>query len=91
MHVLASESCWLALVGANPWRQLRLRKGIFAWRWRMGHSARLLVLMTTGFMRDEDETRARELGIRSNVLKPATVDELPSVLERMLTDPVKLH
>ncbi len=42
------------------------------------------VLMTTGYLGPEDEAGARAVGIREVVLKPATMDELGQVLDRIL-------
>jgi len=41
------------------------------------------VLMTTGYVRAEDEEEARAAGIRELVLKPTTMDELARVLDAM--------
>ena len=43
----------------------------------------LPVLMTSGYVRAEDEATAREIGIREVMLKPVTVAELGRVLGRM--------
>lgn len=40
------------------------------------------VLMTSGYIRPEDEGRAREVGVSELILKPATMDELAMVLDR---------
>ena len=42
------------------------------------------VLLTTGYMRPDDEAGARAVGIRTLVMKPYGVDELGEVLARML-------
>jgi PAS domain S-box-containing protein len=42
------------------------------------------VLMTTGYIRAEDEESARAAGIREIVLKPVTVDEMGQVLDRVI-------
>jgi CheY-like chemotaxis protein len=42
------------------------------------------VLVTTGYIRAEDEDNARAAGISELLLKPATMDELGQVLDRML-------
>lgn len=44
----------------------------------------LPIVMTSGYVRPEDEEMAFELGVRSLVLKPNTVDELAPVLDRLL-------
>ena len=44
------------------------------------------VLMTSGYIRAEDESRARAAGIRELILKPVTMDELGRVLDRILRD-----
>lgn len=41
------------------------------------------VLMTTGYIRAEDEGNARAAGIRELILKPTTMDELGHVLDRL--------
>ena len=45
----------------------------------------LPIVMTSGYIRDEDLNLVRELGIRDLVLKPNTVEELGAVLHRVLT------
>jgi PAS domain S-box-containing protein len=47
--------------------------------------ADLPIVMTSGYIRDEDLNLVRELGIRDLVLKPNTVEELGAVLHRVLT------
>ncbi len=42
------------------------------------------VMMTTGYIRGEDEQLARAAGIRELVLKPVTMDELAKVLDAMI-------
>jgi PAS domain S-box-containing protein len=49
--------------------------------------ADLPVIMTSGYIRQEDQRRAVEEGIRQMVLKPNTMDELGNILDRILTDP----
>jgi CheY-like chemotaxis protein len=44
------------------------------------------VLMTSGYIGAEDEARARAAGIREVILKPATMDELGAVLDRLFRD-----
>ncbi len=44
----------------------------------------MTVLMTTGYVRAEDEHLARELGIRELFPKPATMDELGLALDRVV-------
>jgi CheY-like chemotaxis protein len=44
------------------------------------------VLMTTGYISAEDEDGARAAGIRKLILKPATMDELGQVLDRLFRD-----
>jgi CheY-like chemotaxis protein len=41
------------------------------------------VLMTTGYVRAEDDAAARDIGVREVMLKPVTVDELGRVFDRM--------
>ncbi len=44
------------------------------------------VVMTTGYLRAEDQTLARTAGIRELILKPSTMDELARVLDSILRD-----
>jgi CheY-like chemotaxis protein len=44
------------------------------------------VLLTSGYVRAEDEDNARTIGIRKLILKPATMDELGRVIDRFLRD-----
>jgi CheY-like chemotaxis protein len=43
----------------------------------------LPIIMTSGYLRPEDQQRAREIGIREMILKPNTVDELGHALNRL--------
>jgi CheY-like chemotaxis protein len=45
----------------------------------------LPIVLTSGYLRDEDTKLARELGIRDLVLKPNTVDGLGEALHRVLS------
>jgi len=45
----------------------------------------LPIVMTSGYIRDEDLKLVRDLGIRDLVLKPNTVEELGATLHRVLT------
>jgi nitrogen-specific signal transduction histidine kinase/ActR/RegA family two-component response regulator len=44
----------------------------------------LPVVMTSGFVRNEDREHARKIGVRELLLKPSTVDGLGEVLHRLL-------
>ena len=44
------------------------------------------VVMTTGYLRAEDEELARTAGVRELILKPATMDELACVLDSIVRD-----
>jgi CheY-like chemotaxis protein len=46
------------------------------------------VIMTSGYVRPQDEETARLLGIRAVVLKPGTVEELGTMLRELLGDRV---
>ena len=48
------------------------------------------VLVTTGYVRDEDEVMAREIGIREIILKPISVAELGAVFERTFRPPQRM-
>jgi CheY-like chemotaxis protein len=41
------------------------------------------VIMTTGYLRAEDQEAARQLGVRELILKPDTVEELGRALDRL--------
>ena len=41
------------------------------------------IFMTSGYVRQEDEEKARQTGIRSVILKPNTIDELQQELQRL--------
>jgi PAS domain S-box-containing protein len=47
--------------------------------------ANVPVIMTSGYVRDEDQARATHLGIDHVILKPNTVDELGHVLDSLCT------
>jgi len=47
----------------------------------------LPVILTSGYIRAEDQAAARELGITQLVQKPNTVDELSSALSRAIHPP----
>jgi len=44
------------------------------------------VVMTSGYLRPEDQETAARVGIRALILKPNTVEELGSVLDKLLRD-----
>jgi len=44
------------------------------------------IVITSGFVRPEDEERARELGVRAFILKPQTIDELGNALNRIFSE-----
>jgi CheY-like chemotaxis protein len=39
------------------------------------------VIMTSGYVRPQDEATARGIGVRAVILKPSTIDELGTVLD----------
>jgi hypothetical protein len=43
-------------------------------------------VITSGYLRAEDEQIASQLGIRALILKPNTVEELAEVLDRLFSD-----
>ncbi len=45
----------------------------------------LPIVLTSGYVRDEDREAAQRLGVRGLILKPDTVDELGVTLSRLLT------
>src|SRR6185436_5419881 len=45
-----------------------------------------VVVMTTGFVRAQDQERAFAMGIRALILKPDSVEELSDVLYRLLNE-----
>jgi PAS domain S-box-containing protein len=45
--------------------------------------ANLPVIMTSGFVRAEDQMTAQQIGVRALILKPNTIDELGKLLERV--------
>jgi len=44
------------------------------------------IVITSGFVRAEDEARAREIGVRAFILKPQTIDELGNELNRIFSE-----
>jgi CheY-like chemotaxis protein len=46
----------------------------------------VVVVMTSGYMRPEDQLKAEALGIRDVILKPSTSEQLASSLDRLLQD-----
>jgi len=44
------------------------------------------VLMTTGYIRDEDEEDARAVGVRELILKPSTMNDLGNTLDRLFRE-----
>ncbi len=49
----------------------------------------LPVVITTGYVRASDVAATRSLGIRDLILKPDTIDELATLVERYLHEPVQ--
>ena len=47
-------------------------------------------LVTTGYVRDEDEVVAREIGIREIILKPISLAELGGAFERAFRPPQRM-
>ena len=46
------------------------------------------LLMTSGYVNPRDEDTARNIGVRSMILKPGTVDELGRILGGLFRDRV---
>jgi CheY-like chemotaxis protein len=46
----------------------------------------LPVIMTSGYVRKEDEEAAQQLGVREIILKPNTLDELGKALQRLFAN-----
>jgi CheY-like chemotaxis protein len=44
------------------------------------------VIMTSGYVRPEDQDKARELGVRELIVKPDTVEELSAAIDRVFQD-----
>ena len=42
------------------------------------------IVMTSGYVRPEDQQRALHLGVRDLILKPDTIDQLGRTLDRVL-------
>jgi PAS domain S-box-containing protein len=49
----------------------------------------VLIVMTTGYVRPDDQAAVAQAGIQELILKPNTVDELGQVLDRMFSDPTR--
>lgn len=49
------------------------------------------IVLTSGYIRPQDEELARELGLRGLILKPDTVDQLGRVLSRLFTKSTSAH
>ena len=43
----------------------------------------LPIVMTSGYVRKEDEETAQQLGVREIIMKPSTLDELDAALKRL--------
>jgi PAS domain S-box-containing protein len=43
------------------------------------------IVLTSGYVRAEDEARARDVGIRAVVTKPSALDQLPEILAQMFS------
>jgi CheY-like chemotaxis protein len=52
--------------------------------------ADLPVLLTSGYLRLEDREMAQKVGIRELILKPNTVEELGSAIDRTLSE-IRAH
>jgi CheY-like chemotaxis protein len=46
----------------------------------------LPIVMTSGYVRKEDEELAQQLGVREIILKPNTLDELGNALRRLFAE-----
>ena len=49
------------------------------------------VVMTSGYIRPEDEAEAQKIGIREMILKPDTIEELAKALHRVFSSPKAEH
>ena len=47
------------------------------------------VVITSGYVRPEDQLRAQQLGIRDFILKPTTADQLATTLDQLLQERVE--
>jgi PAS domain S-box-containing protein len=65
----------LAMPGMNGFELIKSIQGI---------RPDLPIVMTSGYVRDEDRDTAQRLGVRGLILKPDTVDELGLTLSRLL-------
>jgi PAS domain S-box-containing protein len=48
--------------------------------------ADVLVVITSGYLRPEDQAKAEELGVRAVILKPTTADQLAKKLDQLLQE-----
>jgi DNA-binding NarL/FixJ family response regulator len=51
------------------------------------HPPRFLVLLTSGFVRSEDQKAAEDLGVRHIILKPSTLDVLADAIHSPTPSP----
>jgi CheY-like chemotaxis protein len=49
------------------------------------------VVVTSGYVRPEDQVKAQQLGIRDFILKPATANQLATTLDQLLQDRTESH
>jgi two-component system, cell cycle sensor histidine kinase and response regulator CckA len=49
------------------------------------------VVVTSGYVRPEDQVKAQQLGIRDFILKPVTADQLATTLDQLLQDRAESH
>jgi YesN/AraC family two-component response regulator len=46
----------------------------------------LTVVITSGYMRPEDQVKAEQLGVREVILKPTTANQLASKLDKLMQE-----
>jgi DNA-binding NarL/FixJ family response regulator len=49
------------------------------------------VIITSGYVRPEDQVKAQQLGVRDFILKPSTADQLATALDLLLLDRGATH
>ncbi len=49
------------------------------------------VIITSGYVRPEDQVKAQQLGVRDFILKPSTADQLATALDLLLLDRAATH
>ncbi|MGD0909257.1 MAG: PAS domain S-box protein [Candidatus Acidiferrales bacterium] len=51
----------------------------------------LTVVITSGYMRPEDQVKAEQLGVREVILKPTTANQLASKLDKLMEERAEAH